>query len=433
MIGEKAIMVRPQDFIHGPYVACPHCGAADDFGVVFISHRSYTRRCKKCLRTQHLDLPRLEKRVIYLDQFAISDMVKAMNPNLKANREGLIDPLWKELFGILDRLRRLQLIACPDSEFHEHESAISTSPDRASLKGMYRLLSSEVRFRDHVRIESAQLHDQVTKWVKGEDATHVATDRHDAISGDLSDWTDIFMISMRLGDPEGYIDALRSSRAEGRSFLTRAFEAWRADPGIFEDHFRAESRQWGVNVLDGYQEYLEQYAQCMTGSAPYTPDLAFPVDAVHHVRVIKNALERAGVRDEDVLPKLFEYINSGILEWLPCNRIAAALWATLATQARTRSKAPDSGMLSDIRMISTLLPYCDAMLIDRECHGLLKNIPVAHRPHYSCRLFTASAREELLEYLRGIESGASAEHLAKVREVYGDRIDKATTVIPTVD
>jgi hypothetical protein len=157
------------------------------------------------------------------------------------------------------------------------------------------------------------------------------------------------------------------------------------------------------------------------------------VDAVHHVRVIKNALERAGVPAEDVLPKLFECINSGILEWLPCNRIAAALWATLATQAKTRSKAPDTGMLSDIRMISTLLPYCDAMLIDRECHGLLKNIPAPYRPGYPCRVFTASGREELLEYLRGIERGASGEHLAKVREVYGDRIDHATTVIPTLD
>jgi hypothetical protein len=270
----KGVVIRPQDFIHGPYVACPYCGAADGFGVILISHHSYTRRCKQCLRAQHFDLPPLERKVIYLDQFAISDMVKVMNPNSKANREGRIDPLWKQLFEILDRLRRLQLIACPHSEFHEHESAISTSPDRASLKGMYRLLSSEVRFRDPVRIESAQLHQQVTKWVKGEDATRVEPDPRDAISGDLSDWTDVFIVSMRLGDPEGYIDALRSSRAEGHSFLTQAFEAWRAEGGSFEEHFHAESRQWGVNILDGYQEYLERSAQYMTGHGPFTPDLA---------------------------------------------------------------------------------------------------------------------------------------------------------------
>ncbi len=433
MSEEKSMVIRPQDFIRSPYIPCPHCGAADAFGVVFISHRAYTRRCKQCLRSHHFELPRLEKKVIYVDQFAISDMVKAMNPESKANREGRIDPLWKELFGILDRLRRLQLIACPDSEFHERESAVSASPDRGSLKGMYRLLSSELRFRDHIRIESAQLHQQVTKWVSGEDATRVTLDRRDVLSGDLSDWTDVFMISMRLGDPEAYVDALRSSREGGHAHLTRVFDEWRAEARSFEDYFRAESRRWAVSILDDYGDYMERYAQYMMGNGTFTLDLAFLADAVHHVRVIKHALEMARVPDEEILPKLFEYIRSGIVEWLPCSRIAAALWATLATQAKTRSKAPGTGMLSDVQMISTLLPYCDAMLIDRECHGLLKNIPAAYRPDYSCHVFTASTRDELLEYLHGIERAASAEHLARVREVYGDRVDQATSVIPRID
>jgi hypothetical protein len=43
-------------------------------------------------------------------------------------------------------------------------------------------------------------------------------------------------------------------------------------------------------------------------------------------------------------------------------------------------------MVSDFQMVSTLLPYCDAMLVDRECHGLLKN-----------------TRDDLLQYLREIE------------------------------
>ena len=80
-------------------------------------------------------------------------------------------------------------------------------------------------------------------------------------------------------------------------------------------------------------------------------------------------------------------------------------------------------MRSDVRMISSLLPYCDAMFVDRECHGLLANIPVSHRPNYGCRVFSLTNRDEFLEYLRAIESAASADHLAMVAEVYGDRAD----------
>lgn len=65
---------------------------------------------------------------------------------------------------------------------------------------------------------------------------------------------------------------------------------------------------------------------------------------------------------------------------IPFNDIASSLWASIAHQAAYggRKKPPDRGMVSDIDMISTLLPYCDAMFIDREMFELLRHGETIH-------------------------------------------------------
>jgi len=158
------------------------------------------------------------------------------------------------------------------------------------------------------------------------------------------------------------------------------------------------------------------------GEAQPTLDHLFPPGNIDLMRAILHALESAGVARTDVWPKAFEYLASGLVDWLPFNRLRASLWATLATQAKDRAKPPGQGISNDIQMIATLLPYCDAIFVDRECHGLLRNIPASHRPAHPCRVFSVSNKAEFLDFLAEIEAGASEEHMAKLREVYGPRI-----------
>jgi hypothetical protein len=39
----------------------------------------YTRRCRACWFKAHVGLPPLSRKVVYIDQFAISDMMKTLN------------------------------------------------------------------------------------------------------------------------------------------------------------------------------------------------------------------------------------------------------------------------------------------------------------------------------------------------------------------
>jgi len=76
-------------------------------------------------------------------------------------------------------------------------------------------------------------------------------------------------------------------------------------------------------------------------------------------------------------------------------------------------------MTNDIAMISSLLPYCDALFIDNECHTYLNEKPLCDELNYGAKIFSPNNKEEFMEYLNSIESGMPKEHLDKVSEVYG--------------
>ena len=83
-----------------------------------------------------------------MDQFAISNMEKTLNPKVAEQQKKRIDKFWFQLFEKLDTLSKLQLIVCPDSITHQNESKV-TIEHYETLKRMYELLSHGTSF-DHI-------------------------------------------------------------------------------------------------------------------------------------------------------------------------------------------------------------------------------------------------------------------------------------------
>src|SRR5258708_3053049 len=120
-MASESIKFDPRIFISPPYFPCPKCNK-ESFGVLSIGRNVYTRRCKECWFSNHFHLPELHKKIIYLDQFVISEMMKAIHEKL--GKTGRVDPFWLRLFEKLGRLSHLQLIICPDSHYHQQESLL---------------------------------------------------------------------------------------------------------------------------------------------------------------------------------------------------------------------------------------------------------------------------------------------------------------------
>lgn len=154
-------------FVSPPFWPCPQC-QENHFGVIGIHEFGYYRRCAKCgypkppEQSAFFPLPPVKKTVIYLDQCILSGMVKSLHPD----RRKKIDPFYFEAFKQLDRLSKLQLIVCPDSEYHESESIFSSFP--AEHKRVYELLSHGISYNDTWTVLRFQLSEQLQKWLNSQ-------------------------------------------------------------------------------------------------------------------------------------------------------------------------------------------------------------------------------------------------------------------------
>src|SRR6266700_4433882 len=113
---------RGFSWVSEPYETCPGCGA-EAFGRLWVHSRSYVRKCDRCGHRERFDLPKLRKKVIYLDQFALIGMLRALHPDARKIPEAEAER-WRALFERLDRLTKLQLVVCPESRAHEAESVL---------------------------------------------------------------------------------------------------------------------------------------------------------------------------------------------------------------------------------------------------------------------------------------------------------------------
>jgi hypothetical protein len=162
--------------------------------------------------------------VIYVDQLAVSNMMKALDVTARGHDRAKADPFWLALFEALERVCKLQLAICPDSEQHHEESIVS--PFFSALKRMYEQLSHGVTFYDTERIAQEQLHVAATAWVRGEKPTHDLTT--DTVTrGELHAWQDRLIISVNMTYPPEMVDGIREFRDRVHDGVVESFELCR--------------------------------------------------------------------------------------------------------------------------------------------------------------------------------------------------------------
>lgn len=402
----KYITISPKDFIHGPYLKCPKC-SKNTFGVLMICEHHYCRRCSECLYpypsrnegSAEYPLPELNKKVIYIDQFAISNMMKFLNPNTKAYQKG-VDPFWAKLFEKLDTLCKLQLIICLDSDFHRHESLLA--PFYEPLRRMYELFSHGVSFYDHETIQRFQIIGQLRIWL-GE-AEKLDLDVHSVVYGNINAWQKRYIISVNMKNPQKLVDEIRSNREKTTDYCKDVFKRWQSEKD--KDFY-----YW-------YDEEMKAAAEVLTRDFLLVRD-PFNMACITFCEIWE-LLKGKQIKEEDLCRKLLEFLRSEVFEDTPYIRISSMLLAAMARKAASgRKKLPSRGFWTDVQIISTLLPYCDAMFIDNECRGFLAERPLCNKINYETKVFSHTNKDEFLSYLDDIKSAATKEHLNKVEEVYG--------------
>lgn len=420
-----------------PFVLCPRCNQLT-YGVLSIHKDNYSRRCSNCWYPGRgktggpFPLPPLNKKIIYLDQFAVSNMMKSINPKTKAFQKGNVDSYWREFYERLDVLCRMQLILCPDSTAHTDESMLS--PHFEDTKRLYEQLSHGSSFEPFHHVKQRQVCAHARDWIDGIEHRPDSFDPSALIHGRINSWHDHFFISSNQHWVHDMKEGKRNGLEAAHLRLTDVFKRWQSERGkSFDDWFREECLGFGKGVLRALGDHIknmpELYSSIENGSCDNPFDL-FGSLGVDFFIDVREAFIHKGLGDQDATIQTVQYFQSLSLQHIPFLRITSMLWAALARKAASgQTRPPSRGMEQDIETISVLLPYCNAMFIDKECHALLSEEPLCSEPKYGTNLYSLRNKDEFSEYLDRIEQSASEEHLAALEEVYGDRKPKPNTTL----
>jgi hypothetical protein len=374
--------------------------------------RHYVRRCIDCSFDQSLPLPEIKKRIIYLDQFVISNMMKELEPaNTNAH------PFYRPLFEKLDRLSKLQLIVCPESPIQDYESAVD--PRYEKLRAVFRLFSHGISFHPAITILHAQIARAFKCWLTGEPCRADVT-RDFALTKNPDVWEERYRIEVN------YTLASLAQELKTRSelvtrHLREKCQQWQNEENFdFKQTFADELAGVGFGILEEHRRYLARYAAAKRGEVPVDERL-FPPPAS---TLVSRMLDDAASTLPDMSERhaaIRDFFASEYFRAVSGARIQALFWATFARQIHLgRKNFPQSSMYNDIDAVAMYSPFCDAMFVDKEIahlttQGELGKEFAGEHP----RFFSLRQTEEFLGYLNDIEGSASTQHLQLVEEVYG--------------
>jgi hypothetical protein len=228
------------------------------------------------------------------------------------------------------------------------------------------------------------------------------------------------------GEYPDYVDDLRRVREEVADGINEAFARWQASRGAgFREFFDEEWRGYGNRLLLVYKDWVEKSLNVALGVEAPSEATFFPAPAATTFNVLARIVEGNGVPFEKARPKLVEFFRCDMLAVVPFLRISASMFAVLAMKAAAGQKEPPNrGTATDVNVVASLLPYCDAMFIDNASASLLTDIPREHRLPFPCRVFSRRSGDEFLAYLGGIRGAMTSEHRDLVRTLYGRDWDK---------
>jgi hypothetical protein len=408
----------PRKMIHGPFSTCPHCGM-DGLGTLTVSNDWWTRRCRECMHDIREHLPPLAKRIVYLDQMVLSNIAKELDPVWRGTRRAQGGPFWLQLFEQLERLVKLQLVVCPASPIHERESLVT--PYAAILERLRDYLSAGTEFDFEVRIHARQLHSVLEAALEIRPLARWAGDARSVITGRIDEWMDHLQIKVNFGGDPDKPNRLRVARASTDEAFETLWRRWRQEKPLFAKVYEAELGGLYHAWHQFYRDYLTRSADVFARAIAIDEEFWNPRLEISVMQGLIRPFLETGDDLSAAHQHVAAFLDGDAARSVPANAISAALMAALARKAAAGQKrVPRGGTWNDVKSIATYIPYSDAIFVDDQFAGLLREEPLrSQMASYRGNVFSNRTRSEFLDWLRDIERNADIEHIAKVHQVYG--------------
>lgn len=428
----ESVRITRDMFIGGPYKSCPSCGRVT-FGVYIDAggSTSYRRECKSCRHADSYQFPTVRKKLVYLDQFVISNLTKLLDTSCRGHLAVAADPFWIQLYERMELARALQAAVFPDSDFHSDESFISEDPAYEALKDVYEHLSGGVTFYDAQTIARLQILSCFQRWLKDLPAPDALLSAERVMHGRPHEWRGRIRIGVNMARPFDNVEEMRARRKASHVQFVSLFEEWRRNSQPINQTIVNEARAFGRTAVRIYSNHvirereatLRHAADLAAGRRPdFTPEDLFPPAHAELVRDLLREGRAHGLSLDDAQGAVVRFFESDSFMEIPSVKLSSFLFASIARKAAHGQKAvPSEGVFTDVEAIASLLPYCDAVVMDREMAGLLRDEPLrsAVAP-YGTRVLSLSNRQEILDYLDTIVASVPDDVRAVVVDYMGE-------------
>lgn len=386
--------------LYGPLETCPKCGQHESFGRTIFRQRGLSFKCNKCGYTELKKLPPIKKRIIYIDQFALSKMVK--------NND---EPFWSDLHERLIRLKKNEIITCPYSPIHIEESEYDYG-QRDALKAMYRRIAGEDQFRRPEDVEMRQLARSLRALIGCTRSKPTDLRVDDACERPPHQWSEVLHIYADMPHDDELINQLRRDKESAHSSMQVLCDHWRSNPVTFDGQVEAEAREFR-NQIAAYRHFTSgnpfDYFR-FRGSVVF--------DVIHW---LVNSVRMIDPDESDPLGILERFADSDEYRQTPWTYLNCRIWAKIAESACNASgpRKPRLGDRYDANVLASYAPYCDAMFIDGGFRGIAIDGRIAVTNRFGVAIFSEQVRDEFIEYLRHIEDSVPDSHWDALALVHG--------------
>lgn len=395
----------PKLFIYKPYTPCPKCRKVT-FGILMIHNTSYTKQCYQCMYSESYKVPPIHKKLIYLDQFVISNIMNSLDKESSKYLKLSKDRYWKDLYIVLSRLIQAQVIICPYSRYHFKESL--STPVYDKLKRIYKHLSYGKQLESHNNVFNLQVCNKFEEYLSG----NTLNDDISIIQEDYNKWEDRLQIEVDFRLSKDDTDAILKENIEMyKGFIEIAENNWKSNPKTLEGGYEEEIQNYGPAVVQNYIRQCSEYGE--TTFIPGSLQLLFSY--------LLSIARKYKIPEENQRDMINSFLTSGVMREIPYVYNACYMFAALRQKVQSGMKISNisQGMNTDITAISSYLPYMDAMFIDNEQANYIQELTKQKKFHYNCQIFSTRTRVNFLKYLEKIERSTPKSHFTLVDKIYG--------------
>jgi hypothetical protein len=199
-------------FERAPFQACPHCKQDSTFGILSARGSILTRRCKSCRYSYAEPLPEIQKDVVYLDQFAISEIFKVKSGTRRLGASS--QKFWEECERETNKTYLLQQVIFPASNIHFDETIVS--PYSSDLMLAHEMMGGDRRFIHSEKVVLQQTIEFAKAFMRGLAAPKMQFHIDDILEGRRNEWIADLHISAKA-DFSVFAERVRRNREANAS------------------------------------------------------------------------------------------------------------------------------------------------------------------------------------------------------------------------